>query len=37
MAKDPDWQEFMRRNEELGALQSQESKIMVPTAFSPLK
>lgn len=37
MAEDRDWQEFMRRNEELGALQSQENKIMVPTAFSPLK
>ena len=37
MAEDPDWQEFLRRNEELGALQFQENKILLPTAFSPLK
>jgi hypothetical protein len=37
MAADPAWQEFLRRNEELGALQHQESKILVPTAFSPLR
>jgi hypothetical protein len=37
MAKDPDWAEFLRRNEELGALMHQESKIIVPTSFSPIK
>ena len=37
MAEDPDWHEFLRRNEELGALQHQENKILLPTAFSPLK
>ena len=37
MAEDPAWHEFMRRNEELGALQYQENKILIPTAFSPLR
>jgi hypothetical protein len=37
MAKDPDWAEFLRRNEELGALMHQENKIIVPTSFSPIK
>jgi hypothetical protein len=37
MAEDSAWQEFMRRNEELGALQHQENKILLPAAFSPLK
>jgi hypothetical protein len=37
MAKDPAWHEFLRRNEELGALAHQESKIVVPVSFSPLK
>src|ERR1700710_1414 len=37
MAKDPVWQEFLRRNEELGALLHQESKIVVPVKFSPLQ
>ena len=37
MAKDPAWHEFMRRNEELGALMNQESKIVIPVAFSPIK
>ncbi len=37
MAKDPEWADFLKRNGELAALQSQESKIMVPTAFSPIK
>jgi hypothetical protein len=37
MAADPAWAEFMRRNEELGALQHQENKILLPTAFSPLQ
>jgi hypothetical protein len=30
-------QHFMRRKEELGALQSQDNKILLPAAFSPLK
>jgi NIPSNAP len=37
MAKDPAWHEFMRRNEELGALTHQESKIVTPVRFSPIK
>jgi len=37
MAKDPAWHEFMRRNEELGALMHQESKIVIPVGFSPIK
>ena len=37
MAKDPDWQEFLRRAEELGALQHQENKIVVPVPFSPIR
>ena len=37
MAKDPAWGEFLRRNEELGALKHQENKIVVPVSFSPLK
>jgi hypothetical protein len=37
MAKDPAWHEFMRRNEELGALMNQESKIVIPVGFSPIK
>lgn len=37
MAKDPAWHEFIRRNEELDAFQHQESKIVVPVRFSPIK
>jgi hypothetical protein len=37
MAKNPDWQEFLRRNEDLGALLHQENKILAPVPFSPLK
>ena len=37
MAKDPAWHEFMRRNEELGALLHQESKIVSPARFSPIR
>ena len=37
MAEDPAWHEFMRRNEDLGALQYQENKILIPTAFSPIR
>ena len=34
MARDPVWLEFLRRNEELGALMHQESKILTPVRFS---
>ncbi|MDJ0951114.1 MAG: NIPSNAP family protein [Alphaproteobacteria bacterium] len=37
MAQDPAWQEFLRRNEELGALMTQEDKIIVPVSFSPIR
>ncbi|MCP4615443.1 MAG: NIPSNAP family protein [Bradyrhizobium sp.] len=37
MGKDPAWHEFLRRNEELGALMHQESKILIPVSFSPIK
>jgi hypothetical protein len=37
MAKDPAWHEFLRRNEELGALRHQENKIVVPVRFSPIQ
>lgn len=37
MAKDPAWQDFLKRNAELAALAHQENKILVPTSFSPVK
>lgn len=37
MAKDPDWQSFVGRVEELSALKSQENKIVVPVSFSPIR
>ena len=37
MAKDPDWHDFLQRNEQLGALKHQEIKIVIPVSFSPLK
>jgi NIPSNAP len=37
MAKDPDWQDFLARVEELGALQHQENKLLAPVPFSPIK
>lgn len=37
MAKDPDWQDFLARVEEVGALKSQENKFLVPVPFSPIK
>lgn len=36
MLQDPDWHKFVA-GQPKGALISQETKIMVPTAFSPLK
>jgi len=37
MAQDPAWHDFMKRNAELGALLTQEDKIIVPVSFSPIK
>ena len=37
MAQDPAWHDFLKRNEELGALKHQEIKIVIPVSFSPLK
>lgn len=37
MVKDPEWPEFLKRAGELNAIQAQESKILVPVSFSPLK
>ena len=37
MAKDPDWQDFLARVEQLGALQHQENKLLAPVPFSPIK
>lgn len=37
MAGDPRWAEFSRQNKELGAVVTLESRILRPTAFSPLK
>ncbi|MEJ8573516.1 NIPSNAP family protein [Microbaculum marinum] len=37
MAKDPAWHEFLKRNEELNAVQYQEDKIIVPVSFSPIR
>lgn len=33
---DPEWLDYTRRSAELGALESQSNKLMVPTAFCPL-
>jgi hypothetical protein len=37
MVADPAWQAFLQESEALGALHSQESKILVPVSFSPIK
>jgi len=37
MAQDPEWQDFLARNEELGALQHQTTTILNPTSFSPIR
>jgi hypothetical protein len=37
MVKDPAWPDFLKRAGEINAILSQESKILVPTSFSPLK
>ncbi len=35
MQADPDWQEFLARSAELGALVSQENRLMTPASFFP--
>ena len=37
MSADPRWAEFGRKNKELGAVVTLESRILRPTTFSPLK
>lgn len=37
VAADPDWTAFLKKNSELGAMQAQENKILVPVRFSPIK
>lgn len=37
MAEDPDWDDFLQKNAELGALRHQEDKIVVPVSFSPIR
>lgn len=37
MARDPAWHAFLKRNEELNAVQYQEDKIIVPVSFSPIQ
>lgn len=37
MAKDPDWQAFRAKSAALGALRSQENKILAPASFSPIR
>ena len=35
MQADPDWHEFLARSAELGALESQENRLMKPASFFP--
>lgn len=37
MWNDPDWKEYLKRGNELAAVQAQEVKIMIPTSFSPVR
>jgi NIPSNAP len=37
MAKDPAWHDFIRNGPQPSPLMAQESQILIPTAFSPLK
>ena len=37
MWADPEWLAYTKQSAELGALESQENKLMVPTDFCPLK
>jgi hypothetical protein len=37
MMADPAWQDFLKESEALGALHTQENKILSPVSFSPLK
>ena len=37
LSKDPDWLRYLEESAKLGALVKQENKLMVPTAFCPIK
>ena len=37
MAQDPAWQDFLAENDDLGAVREQDSRIIVPLPFSPMK
>jgi hypothetical protein len=37
MAKDPDWQGYLKGGPQPSPIVSQETQILVPTAFSPMK
>ena len=37
MANEPAWGEFLKRNAEMGAIMSQEHRILKPTSFSSLR
>lgn len=37
MQADPEWQEFLRRSAEAGCLVAQETRLMTPAAFAPIK
>lgn len=37
MAADPAWGEFLKRSAEMGAIMSQENRILKPTSFSSLR
>ncbi len=36
MMADPEWQSYMQKSAELGALIKQENKLMAPAAFAPI-
>ena len=36
MQADPDWQNYLKKNREVGYLQSQVTKLMVPAKFAPI-
>jgi hypothetical protein len=36
MMADPDWQAYLEASASLGALESQQNKLMTPAAFFPL-
>jgi NIPSNAP len=37
MAADPEWQEYLRLNNEAGYLLQQRTSLMIPAAFAPIK